>query len=146
MSNRSLAVGQGSLSSFFNDFFEPWNDWFSDSRLSRSLTTPKANLSETSDNYNLSLAAPGIRKEDIDISLNGNVLTVSAHHETDKEATDEKYHRQEYNYTSFSRSFTLPDNVAADKIAASYDGGVLKITLPKNQDQNKNNDNKIQVN
>jgi len=131
--------------SVLNDFFEPWDDWFSSSRLSNGPTMPKVNISEDKDKYNLSLVAPGIHKKDFNINVEGDVLTISAEHETDKENNNERYHRREYNYSSFSRSFTLPGEVAKDKIEASYDGGVLKLVLPKNETSVKKTENKVIV-
>lgn len=133
MAVQSLATKPTAITSFFNDFLEPWNDWFNDSKFSRSLTMPKVNISESKDNYVLSVGAPGLHKKDFDIRVDGDVLTVSGHQEHNTDEKEEKMHRQEYNYTSFSRSFTLPDGVAAEKIEATYDGGVLKISLPKSE-------------
>lgn len=145
MQNKTLATRPNTITSFFNDFFEPWNDWFNDNRFNRALTVPKVNLTETKENYTLSVGAPGLHKKDFNIDVTDNLLTVSAEHEDDKEVKDEKYRRQEFNYSSFSRSFTLPDGVVKDKIEASYDGGVLKIFIPKKETEKPKAENKITV-
>jgi hypothetical protein len=85
----------------------------------------------------LKLAAPGLHKKDFKIEVNGNVLTVSGQKEENKEDEKGQVTRQEYNYSSFSRSFILPGEVEQDKISASYDGGILKLVLPKNENAAK---------
>ena len=121
------------LSSAFSDFFEPWNDFFHDGSARRSMTYPRVNISENKTSYNLEFAVPGLHKKDIKIDVNGDMLTVSAQKEETKEEKEEKYTCQEYNYSSFSRSFTLPEDVQQDKIEATYDGGILKLALLKNE-------------
>src|SRR6185503_15449459 len=101
--------------------------------LRKALTLPSVNITEDKNSYCLNVAAPGLHKKDFKIDINGNLLTISAQKEDNKEDTDGQYTRQEYNYSSFSRSFTLPVEVEQDKIEATYDGGVLKLTLPKNE-------------
>ena len=133
------------LTSTFNDFFEPWNEWFQDGMLGKSLTLPNVNISEDKTNYNLELAAPGLHKKDFKIDVNGNMLTISAQKEENKEENEEKYTRKEYNYSSFSRSFTLPDEVQLDKIEATYDGGILKLALPKNEKATMKNHKAIMI-
>jgi len=145
MNNKTIATRPITIPSIFSDFFEPWNDWISDSRLSRALTVPKANLTEDKDSYMLSVAAPGLHKKDFNIDVTGDLLTVSAEQEHEKEEKEEKYHRQEYNYSSFSRTFTLPAEVVKEKIEASYDGGVLKISIPKRTQATPKPESKIQV-
>jgi HSP20 family protein len=129
----------------FSDAFEPWNNWFADNTLNRSLSIPKANISETDESYNLSLAAPGLHKKDFKIDIQGNSLTISAESEHNKASKDEKMSRQEYDYSSFSRSFTLPEEVQHDKIEAAYDGGILKLVLPKTDKAAKQKNRTIEI-
>jgi HSP20 family protein len=135
MSAKTLATQRPflGLTSTFNDFFEPWSEWFQDGFAGRQLTLPKVNITENTTHYNLELAAPGLHKKDFKIDVNGNILTVSGHKEENKEEEKDQVTRQEYNYSSFSRSFTLPDEVEQDKIDANYDSGILKLVLPKNE-------------
>ncbi len=125
------------LTSTFGDFLEPWGEWFSDRMPGKYMTFPKVNISENKDAFNLEVAAPGLHKKDFKIDVNGNVLTISAESEHNKEENEDKYTRKEYNYSSFSRSFTLPEEVQQDKIEATYDGGILKLALPKNEKANQ---------
>jgi HSP20 family protein len=76
---------------------------------------------------NASLAAPGMKKDDFSIDVEGNLLTISA----EREEKDERHTRRKFNYTTFSRSFTLPEGVVKDRIDASYENGLLKLMLPK---------------
>jgi HSP20 family protein len=122
--------------SVFDDFFKPWNEWFNED-WRNMLTVPAVNIVEKDDHYDVSVAAPGLKKSDFKIAIDENVLNISAETEEKKEEKDEKYTRKEYNYSSFSRSFTLPDEVNKDKIDATYQDGVLKLTLPKKEEAKK---------
>ena len=118
-----------------SDFLKPWNGWFDDrsSFWGSTQTMPAVNISEDKNAYKLSIAAPGMQKEDFKINLEGNMLTISAETKTEKDEEDQKYSRKEYNYSSFSRSFSLPNEVVTDNIQASYKNGVLELELPKNE-------------
>lgn len=72
-----------------------------------------------------------MKKDDFNIDVEGNMLTISAETEQRRENKDERHTRQEFNYTSFSRAFTLPEGVIRDRIDASYENGLLRIVLPK---------------
>ena len=123
----------------FEDIFKPWNEWFDSgtSLLNRMLTVPAVNITETKDDFNLSFAIPGMKKDDFDINVDGNMLTVSCEKEETRKEHDQKYTRKEYNYSSFSRSFSLPEEVSKDKIQASYEDGVLTLQLPKKEEARK---------
>ncbi len=103
----------------------------------RTVNLPAANIVENKDSFDVSLAAPGMKKEDFNIDVEGNLLTISAEKEEKKEEKDERYSRREFNYTSFSRSFTLPEGINKDRIDASYDNGLLKLSLPKTEEAKK---------
>ncbi|HTI90792.1 MAG TPA: Hsp20/alpha crystallin family protein, partial [Puia sp.] len=81
----------------------------------------------------VSLAAPGMKKDDFNIDVEGGTLTISAETKEEKEEKDERYTRKEYSYSSFSRSFALPDWVNKEKIDATYENGLLKVLLPKTE-------------
>ncbi|NLR62701.1 Hsp20/alpha crystallin family protein [Chitinophaga varians] len=132
---------RGGLPSVFDDFFRPWKDWATDLYGVHALTVPAVNVTEDKDSYKLAMAAPGLKKSDFKIELEGGMLIISAESESQKEEKNEKFSRQEYNYSSFSRSFHLPEGVSKDKIEAHYDDGVLRIRLPKSEDAKKNGKN-----
>lgn len=137
MSTRSLARNTEKMPSLFNDFFRPWDEWFEGGLTSRVLNVPAVNITENKDEFMVSLAIPGMKKEDFNIDIEGNMLTISSEKEESKEEKDEKYTRKEFNYSSFSRSFSLPDEVNMEKIDARYVDGVLKLSLPKKEEAKK---------
>jgi len=93
---------------------------------------PSVNISESDDQFLIELAAPGLSKEDFELKIEKDLLTVSSKKEESSEEKDGKFTRREFNFTSFTRSFHLPEIVDNDAIKASYSEGILKIQLPKN--------------
>jgi len=117
---------------FFNDVFDSiLNDTFiGDKLISR---VPAVNIAENENEFHIELAAPGLKKEDFKINLDKSVLSVSADKKVEVvEGT--KFSKREYNYTSFTRSFTLPETVDHSKIDAEYTDGVLKLTVAKREE------------
>ena len=104
-----------SLPSIFHDFFKPWDRWFDTNggSMSNMMTVPAVNIVEKQDHYEISLAAPGMKKDDFNIDVEGNLLTISAESEQKREEKDERHTRQEFNYTSFSRAFTGPPQISS---------------------------------
>ncbi len=93
---------------------------------------PSTNIMETNEEFKLQMAVPGVKKEDIKIDLEKNVLNISSEKSTEESKTeDEKYTRREFAYGTFCRSFTLPETINADKIGAEVKDGILTVTLPK---------------
>ena len=139
MSTKLLTRNGGSLPNVFDDFFKPWNEWFdtSSTLMNRTLTVPAVNITETKEEYKLSFAIPGMRKDDFEIGVDGNMLTVSCEKEESKEEKEHRFTRKAYNYSSFSRNFSLPEEVSKDKIQASYTDGVLTLMLPKKEEAKK---------
>jgi len=142
MALRTLAKRGETIPSLFNDLFRPWESFFDTNGGSLSpsygaINIPAANIIENKDHYEVNLAAPGMKKEDFNIDVEGNVLTISAEKEEKKEEKDERYSRKEFSYATFTRSFTLPDWVIKDKIIASYENGLLKVNLPKAEEAKK---------
>ncbi|HEX2395098.1 MAG TPA: Hsp20/alpha crystallin family protein [Bacteroidales bacterium] len=105
---------------------------FFENETRRSL--PAVNIVEGKDDYRIEVAAPGLHKEDFKINLDNNVMTVSSEKEEKQEGNEDKVMRKEFSYYSFSRSFTLPDTVNADKITATHKDGILQIMIPKKDD------------
>ena len=92
----------------------------------------KAGLAETDDEFMLEVAAPGMKKDDFEVNLENDVLTVSSESKEEAEEKEAAYTRSEFSYQSFQRTFTLPENmVDGDKIDAKYEDGILKLKLPK---------------
>ncbi len=138
MATRTLTKFGEGFPTLFGDFFRPWNDLFENRDfMGGTLKVPAVNIKETKDDYNLSLAVPGMKKDDFKIDMEGHMITISCEKEESKEEKEAKYTRNEYNYTSFSRSFTLPDEINKEKIDARYEDGVLKLVLPKKDEVKK---------
>lgn len=100
-------------------------------------TLPAVNIMETKDNFMIEVAAPGMKRDDFKITLDNNMLIISSETEENSEEKDEDYTRKEFYYSSFQRSFTLPQSVIADKISAKYSDGILNITVPKTEEAKK---------
>lgn len=146
MSTNALTKASENFPAIFNDFFKPWNEWFDKGSFpGKALSIPAVNITENKDHYEVSLAAPGLKKDDFRIDVEGNMLTISSEKEENKEEREKSFTRKEYNYSSFSRSFTLPDEVNKEKIEARYEDGVLKLTLPCKEEAKKTSAKKIAV-
>ncbi|GAB5475225.1 MAG: hypothetical protein Mars2KO_33240 [Maribacter sp.] len=111
-----------------NEIFKP--DWFGGME-NLSSNVPAVNIKENEKDFELELAVPGRKKDDFNIEINDNVLTVSSEITTESEATTHNYSRKEFGYTSFKRAFTLPETINEDQIEAAYEDGILKFVLPK---------------
>lgn len=116
------------------DFFDNFGKNFFKSMTEGS--SMKTDIRENEKYYQVSAELPGFKKENIDLNYDNGTLTVTGKHNVDKEQKDEKGNliRQERSYSNVSRQFYLP-NIDRDKISASYDGGVLKVTLPKSEEK-----------
>jgi len=107
---------------------------FDDDVLKRTWIPP-VNIKETEQDYEIEMAVPGMKKEDFKIATEKDILNVTAEvKEEEKNKEDENYTRREFSYNSFTRSFSLPQNVDENNIKARYENGVLYITIPKVQE------------
>ena len=147
METKALTRLNESVPSVFDDFFKPWTDLFDNGGWNmRPMNIPAVNITEHPNEYLLSLAAPGMKKEDFKIDVDGNILTISSEKEENKEDKNKKFTRKEYSYSSFSRCFSLPEEIKQEKINAKYEDGVLKISLPRKEESKKLATKKIAVN
>lgn len=122
-----------SISNWMEDFFA--DDWVKPSV--KGISIPAVNVSENKDAFKLKVAAPGFNKEDFKLEVKNGCLIISGETKKETEEKDEKFTRQEYAYTTFTRSFTLPENVNGDSISAQYADGILKVLLPKSKTEEK---------
>lgn len=104
-----------------NEFFEPVPGY----------SLPAVNIKDHAEGFSIELAAPGLRKEDFQIHLNQNILTISHHKEEKSESENGTYTRREFKATSFKRSFNLPSTVVVDQISAQYQDGILRLWVKK---------------
>ena len=124
--NRSLMPGFSDVfDSIFNDTF------FNDRLVSR---VPAANISENADEYHVELAAPGLKKDDFKITLDRNVLSISVEQKVENSDNQKNYSKREFSYSSFVRSFTLPESADDTRITATYADGILKIEISKREE------------
>lgn len=106
-----------------------WDRIFFDDN--RSHVTTPVNIKETDKSYQLDVIAPGLKKEDFNITVEKDVLSVSFEKKEEKNESTDKFIRNEYQFRSFKRSFTLTEKIDAAGISAGYTDGILSITLPK---------------
>ncbi len=93
---------------------------------------PAMNIKENDGHFEIDVAAPGFTKKDFEITIENGILNISAENKKEIEEKDENFTRKEFNYNSFTRSFTLPENVnEEEKINATYEHGILKLVLAK---------------
>jgi len=125
-------ISRRSFSPFLSNLFD---DDFFPVLTGRNSSMPAVNIKENEKSFILELAVPGIDKKDLKIDINEDVLTISHEVKDEKEENTDGYKRKEFSYTSFCRSFYVPENVNVDKIGASYKDGVLTVDLPKNEEE-----------
>jgi len=126
---RELASFQDEMNKLFNEFF---------SRRSRgeeiSLWAPALDISETDDEIRIKAELPGVKKEDVSISISNNILVIRGEKKREVEEEKENFHRVERIYGSFHRSLELPTVVQPENVEATFEGGVLNIVLPKSEE------------
>jgi HSP20 family protein len=121
-----------SLSTWLDDFLS--DGWFNWPERVEAAWTPRADVVEKDNAYEVHAELPGLDKKDINVSVEEGVLTISGERKAEKkEEKDGKYRYYERTYGSFERSFRLPDNVDAGKIRASHKNGVLELSIPKTE-------------
>lgn len=116
-----------------------WSDFFTDRFFSNRWPFngqdlfPAVNIKESDEAFHTELAVPGFTKKDFKIDVEGSYLTISADKEHEKSESNERYTKKEFERKSFSRTFNLPQNVDEDKIEATYQEGMLQLTIPKKE-------------
>jgi HSP20 family protein len=137
-----LVKTNGGLPTLFSDWLNPamltsdFMDFDSEapfSALRLGINVPSANVEETSKEYVVELAAPGLERKDFKVEVNNHMLTISSEKSEEKKAEKDGYSRKEFSYNAFSRSFSLPENVKEGNIDAKYQNGILKISIPKKE-------------
>ena len=146
MSNLVSVPKNGSLANNnSNQNFPTLSNWIDDifnrdlpsvftSNFDTGMTLPKVNIKETADAFIVEMAVPGLKKSDFNIDIDNQLLSISTETKEAHEAKDAHYTRREFGYSSFKRTFTLPESVDDDKINASYNEGILNILLPKKEE------------
>ena len=109
--------------------------FFEDAVSERDFHVPKVNVAETENSFEVTVALPGLKKKEIDVSLDNNILTISGEREYEEEHEERRYHLVENHYGRFSRSMTLPNIIDPDSVKATYKNGELHITIAKQEEK-----------
>jgi HSP20 family protein len=125
---REFSTLQDRMNRLFRESYGPEGR---EESLTTSTFAPPVDVYEDEHTVSLKIEVPGIDEKDIDVRIENNVLTVHGERKFEKEEKEENFRRVERQYGSFTRTFTLPNTVDAEKVAAHYDKGILKIALPK---------------
>ena len=131
----------------FRPFYMPdlLNDDFLPVLSRRTTSVPAVNIRENENSYVLELAVPGIDKKDLKIDINEDVLTITSETKSETEENRDGYSRKEFSYSSFCRSFYIPENTNREKITANCKDGVLVIELPKQEEEKNKITRKINI-
>lgn len=135
------------IPALFDDLFsrEMFN-WGNSNYSSTSTTVPSVNIREEADSYEVEVAAPGMEKQDFNIELDGNLLTISSAKEQSNEKQQGNYTRREFSYQSFRRSFELhKDVVDEERIQARYENGLLLLSIPKKEEARQKGPRRIEI-
>ena len=119
---------QSDINRLFDAFMSPL-----DTTETRPVMSPKLDVAELKDKFEIKAELPGMDEKDIELSLDDGLLTISGEKKAETEEKDKGYYLKECSYGTFSRSIRLPDNIADDKIEAKFKKGVLTIDLPKKE-------------
>ena len=132
----SLVRFSNQLPSMFDRFFEgDLFDWSNRNFSITNTTLPSVNIKENSDEFKVEVAAPGFEKGDFKLELDHDLLTISSEKQIENETKeDERYSKREFSYQSFTRSFTLPHSADSERIDATYDKGILFVSIPKKEE------------
>ncbi|MCB0771117.1 MAG: Hsp20/alpha crystallin family protein [Flavobacteriales bacterium] len=149
------------LSRFFDDDANGFpGSFFSDDRLippsrmfnapmfrgaDEEVTIPAVNIKENAKNFEIELAAPGYKKEDLKVTVEDGMLAISSEKEQKAEKEEGGYSRKEFSYTSFNRAFMLPENVDPDSVKARFEDGVLKLTVDKTKELPERNKKEVKI-
>jgi HSP20 family protein len=131
------SITRSTFRPFFPSLFD--DDFFSSTPATGRQNTymPAVNIKEDDKNYFLELAVPGMDKKDLKIDIDEDVLTISSEHKNENVEKQEGYTRKEFSYSSFARSFYIPENVNRDSINANYKDGILTVSFPKQEEDRK---------
>lgn len=116
---------------FDRAFSDPRSNFESGEDVSSRNWMPAVDISETEEALVLYAELPGLTKDDVDITMENNLLSIRGERKFEKDTTKENFHRIERTFGAFSRSFTLPSNVLSDEVNASFHDGLLRIEIPK---------------
>ncbi|WMI67360.1 Hsp20/alpha crystallin family protein [Mangrovimonas sp. YM274] len=144
-SNKRSVATLPSFSSWVDNLFDHNFGTEFLSNFNTGITAPAVNIKETNEAFHLELAIPGMKKSDFDINVENKILTISSEVKTLDEEKNDHYTRREFGYSSFKRTFTLPDAVEPENIKATYQDGILEVNLPKRDEAKQKPAKRIEV-
>ena len=127
--SESIRTRDSVFDDLFNELYSLPTSFLSKSGMDLS---PRIDISETDSEYKIEAELPGINQKEIDVKIDNNILTIKGKKEDIKEEKEKNYHLRERYYGAFQRSISLPNNIEPEKIKASFENGVLNISVPKN--------------
>lgn len=133
------------LSNWLDDIFNKDLPSVVTANFNSGMTIPKVNIKETTDDFILEMAVPGLKKSDFQIDIESQILSISTNVKEENEHKEENYTRREFGYASFKRTFTLPESVNDEKINAHYKDGILSILLPKKEEAKQKPSRSIKI-
>tara|TARA_R110001632_G_scaffold84909_2_gene186895 strand:+ start:468 stop:944 length:477 start_codon:yes stop_codon:yes gene_type:complete len=134
LANTNSNASHSNVSTWLDDIFNRDLPSVFTSNFNTGMSVPKVNIKETADAFMVEVAVPGLKKSDFKLDLDNQVLTISTESKEENEHKEENYTRREFGYSSFKRTFTLPDSVNDEKINANYTDGILSVLLPKKEE------------
>jgi HSP20 family protein len=129
---RELTTLRGRMDRLFNEALG--RGWGGEEGLATGVWIPPVDVFETPENIVLKADLPDVNKDEVDISIENNTLTIKGERNMENEVNEKNFYRMERSYGTFSRSFTLPPTVAGEKVEAVFNDGVLTLTLPKREE------------
>lgn len=134
-----------SFSSWVDNLFESGMGTGFLSNFNTGMSLPAVNIKENAEEFFLEIAVPGMKKSDFNIDVENKILSISSESKEEKEEKEENYTRREFGYSSFKRTFTLPDTIDSDKIGATYKEGILEVHLPKKEEAKEKPAQRIKI-
>ena len=128
---RNLVTAQSEFERFLREAFSPTS---AEGEVSTRTWAPPVDIYENGDNLVLKAELPGINPDDVEIRVEDNTLYLKGERKFEKEVKEQNYHRVERSYGTFTRSFSLPNSVDADKVTANFKDGILTLTMPKKEE------------
>ncbi|UMB60748.1 Hsp20/alpha crystallin family protein [Lutibacter sp. A80] len=145
LTNTNSNVDLTNLSTWLNDIFNRNLPSVFNTNFNTGIALPKVNIKDTADSYIIEMAVPSLKKSDFRIDLNNDVLAISTKVKEESKQKNEKYTRREFNYSSFKRTFNLPESVNNKKINANYQEGILSVFLPKKEEAKRKLERTIKI-
>lgn len=129
---RKGSESESSFNGFLNDFYKFFHTPFF--RNNADISTPRLNIYEDKNKYHLEAELPGLNQEDIEVSVDGNILCIKGKREQESEENSRDYYTHEFSHNSFIRSVSLPQNIDASDIEAKFKDGILKVEVNKKEE------------